>query len=191
MKPLPGRIIGVFGLPASGKTTVINTLIASSKEVIARISSGDIARRLSDDKVMKHMAEGNLFPLEDKLRDEISDLIYKRRNSGAEVIIIDGAPRTTSQLKWMLENQFIGTEHEGCLIKIDCGVNILKKRAQLRMRDSQDELDKVIKKINMQAKLIDEMEIFIFKYGIPYFIVMNEDLSFSIKQFAKFIGVKK
>lgn len=184
-----GRIIGVFGLPCSGKTTLINTIISSSKEIIARISSGDIARRLSTENEISHMAKGNLFPHEEPLRKEIASFIDKRRASGAEAIILDGFPRTSDQVQWMLDNQYAGTELEGCLILVR-GDNLVQ-RAQERYRDDQDSIDKVLKKIDTQDKDISNMEKTIFSLSIPYFTVHNTDLALAAKNFSKFIGIKK
>jgi adenylate kinase family enzyme len=189
MKPLSGRVVCIFGLPASGKTTVIQSLIASSKELIAYISSGDIARKLSTEEDTAHMANGNLFPHEDKLREEIYNLIHKRRASGAEIIFIDGFPRFDQQVQWLVEQQFAGTVMEGCLIQI-IGED-LAFRVGKRMRDHQDELDKFEKKLKDQSVKIFEMEKLIFKYGIPYYCIPNSDLSQAIKMLAKHTGIRK
>ena len=145
MKPLSGRVICVFGLPCSGKTTVIKALMGSSKELMAHISSGDIARKLSTDTEIKHMAKGNLFPFEEPLRADIYSSIHKRRTSGAEVIFLDGFPRFDDQVKWLLENQLAGTIMEGCFVQI-IGDD-LHSRALGRMRNDQDASDKLDKKI--------------------------------------------
>lgn len=188
MKHQSGRIIGMFGLPCSGKTTIIKTLIESSKEIIAHISTGDIARRLSSEKELNHMAEGNLFPLEDMMREEILKLIQKRQGQGSEVIILDSCPRFDDQVKWMLDNQLAGVG-SGLFIKV-IGDH-LRQRAELRARDNQDELDKFDKKVVIQQKMIDGMEKLIFRYGIPYYTIMNTDLSHAVVNFAKIIGIRK
>jgi len=188
MKHQSGRIVGMFGLPCSGKTTIVKALIDSSREIIAHIITGDIARRLSSEKELQHMSKGNLFPLEDLMREEILKLIQKRQSQGAEVIILDSCPRFDDQVKWMLDNQLAG-EGSGVFIKV-IGDH-LRQRAELRARDDQDELDKFDKKVVSQQKMIDGMEKLIFYYGIPYYTVMNSDISHAVTQFAKIIGVKK
>lgn len=184
-----GRIVGVFGLPCSGKTTLINAVKDASKEIVAHISTGDIARRLSTEADTKHMAEGNLFPHEDKIRAEILDLIRKRQEQGAEVVILDGCPRTADQVKWMFENQLAGTALEGCFIQV-AGEDLMQ-RAILRYRDDQDAADKVLKKIELQRRNIAEMEPEIFSLGAPYFTVLNSDLYNAAASFARFIGLRK
>ena len=191
MRPLSGRVIGVFGLPCSGKSTVIKAVVESSREILAVISSGDIARRLSTESETKHMAEGNLFPHEEPLRQEILDTINRRRGGGAEAIYLDGMPRHMLQVKWMLDNQLTGTIMEGCIIKIHCDPTYIEKRAKMRMRDDQDKLDLLYKKIETQSKLIDEMEKTILQYGIPYFTIINHDLSLAASQLAKVSGLRK
>jgi len=189
MKPLSGRVVCVFGLPCSGKTTVIQALIDSSKEILARICSGDIARQLSTDKEIAHMAKGNLFPFEEPLREKIYELIHKRRASGAEVIFLDGFPRFDDQIMWLLENQFAGTEQEGCFIQI-IGEDI-KTRALGRMRDDQDSADKFELKVKEQAKKIDEMEKVIHRHGIPYYCIPNTSLEIAARTMVKHVGLRK
>jgi len=189
MKPLSGRVVGIFGLPCSGKTTVARALIDSSREVIARISSGDIAKKLSTDTEIAHMAKGNLFPFEDPLREEIYTTIHKRRTSGAEIIILDGFPRFDDQVKWMLENQFAGTVMEGCFIQI-IGEDI-QTRALGRMRDDQDSINKFNLKVREQSQKIDGMERLIQRHGIPYYCIPNTDLEVAVKTMAKYLGLRK
>jgi len=186
-----GSCIGVFGLPGSGKSTILDMLIGSSREIIAKISSGDIARRLSQEAEVKHMADGNLFPDENKLRDEILGLINKRRSSGAELVILDGFPRFAEQCHWLLENQLLGGDGNGCLIKIHCEPKDAIERAVSRSRDSQDSYDSIKKKIDKQMKMIDEMEQEIFRYGLPYFTVANVSLQNAVETFAKYVGLRK
>ena len=189
MKPLSGRVVCVFGLPCSGKTTLIKALIASSKELMAYVSSGDIARKLSTDKEIAHMAKGNLFPFEEPLRKEIYDIVHKRRTSGAEVIFLDGFPRFDDQVMWLLENQFAGTVMEGCFIQV-IGSD-LHDRARGRMRNNQDDKQKLDLKIAEQAKKIEEMEKVIHRHGIPYYCIPNTDMEVAVKDMAKRIGIKK
>jgi adenylate kinase family enzyme len=179
----------MFGLPCSGKTTIIKALAAASKEIIAHVSSGDIARRLSTDKELAHMAEGNLFPFEEPLRAEILKLVHKRRGQGSEVIFIDGFPRFDDQVSWMLDNQLAGSDLEGCLVQV-VGENLLD-RAKERMRDDQDGLEKIQLKIEEQRKKIDAMEKVIFRHGIPYFTVMNNDPIHATERLSKIVGLRK
>lgn len=185
-----GRVVGLIGLPCSGKTTLVKALIQSSKEIIAHISTGDIARRLSTNAETEHMAEGNLFPLEDLMREEILKLVEKRKGQGSEIVFLDGCPRFDDQVKWMLDNQLAGGPvTDGCLIKI-IGEDLLI-RAKHRMRDDQDALGQLQLKINKQEKMIDQMEKVIFRYGLPYYTVMNSDLSYAATTLAKIVGLRK
>ena len=183
-----GRIIGVFGLPCSGKTTIIKALMESSRELMAHISTGDIARKLSDVNELANMADGNLFSDEDKMRSELLSMINKRKSQGAEVIFLDSCPRFDDQVHWMISQQLVGPD-EGCLIKIT-GDNLID-RAKERMRDDQDATDKLTKKIVTQSKFIDSMERAIFYYSIPYFTIMNHDLEHAVRQLAKYAGLRK
>jgi len=189
MKPLSGRVVCVFGLPCSGKTTVIRALIGSSNEILAHISSGDIARKLSTDKEIAHMAKGNLFPFEEPLRDSIYEIIHKRRSAGSEIIFLDGFPRFDDQIMWLLENQLAGTIMEGCFIQI-IGEDI-KTRALGRMRDDQDASDKFDLKVKEQSQKIDNMEKIINRHGIPYYCIPNTSLETAVKVMAKYTGLRK
>ena len=183
-----GNIVGVFGLPCSGKSTIINALISSSRTLMASISSGDIARRLSTTADTKHMADGNLFPFEGPLRAEILSTIDKRRIAGAEVIFLEGFPRTVDQIHWLLDNGLAGYG-SGCLIKIE-GDNLFERAVQ-RNRDFQDDPALLKKKIDKQAAEISKMEELIFKVGIPYQVIMNVEITNAVQQFAKYLGIRK
>lgn len=189
MKQKSGRVIGIFGLPCSGKSTVAKAITEASKEIIAHISTGDIARKLSTDRDISHMSDGNLFPDEYKIRNEIYKLVSKRRSQGAEIIILDGCPRFDEQVKWMIEQQWIGTPGDGMLIQV-MG-DELTKRALLRYRDDQDSLEAFNKKLYKHQKMIDDMEKEIFKYGITYYTVANTELVQAVKNTAKLLGLRK
>jgi len=191
LKPLSGRCIWVFGLPCSGKSTVIQALIDSSREIVARISSGDIARRLSTEVETKHMEAGNLFPYEEPLRKELLETIYKRRASGSEIVFIDGCPRQSSQVKWTADEGLAGTIADGCFIKIHAEYTVLVERAKHRMRDDQDKFEALVKKIETQQRLLGEVDKTLVSYGFPYYTIENYDISFAVKQLAKFVGLKK
>jgi adenylate kinase family enzyme len=189
MKYPSGSVIGIFGLPCSGKTTIIEALTKSSKEIIAKISSGDIARQLSTDKETAHMAKGELFPYEEPLREEISRIIEARRVSGAGLILLDGFPRFDEQVHWMVEKRYAGTQYEGCLIQV-IGDD-LYGRARFRARDDQDEIDKIVKKIENQKAKIAKMEEYIFRMGVPYFTIVNTDLIEATVTLTKALGIRK
>jgi len=189
MKWPSGTVVGVFGLPCTGKTTVIRTIMGSTKEVVAYISSGDIARRLSTEADKKHMSDGSLFPHEDTLRAEIYETIQKRRSSGAELVFLDGFPRFSGQCLWLLENQLIGPE-TGFLVQI-MGDKNLVMRAKLRMRDDHDDPEIFDKRVVEQSKKIYEMEKLIGQYGISYYCVPNTDLEIAVKTLVKYLGLRK
>lgn len=189
MKRRSGRVIGVFGVPCSGKTTLIETIVQSSKEIIAHIKTRDIAYRLSTSTEIEHMAKGNLFPSEDRMREEILKMVNKRKSQGAELIFLDSCPRFDDQVRWMLDNQLAGTKEDGCFIKV-IGEN-LDLRAEHRMRDDQDASDKLLLKIRKQRKMIDLMEKVIFRYAIPYYTIINRDLAQATISLAKIVGLRK
>jgi adenylate kinase family enzyme len=184
-----GSIVGVFGLPCSGKTTVIKTLVGASRMVIATISTGDIARKLSSEAEIANMAKGNLFSNEEKMRSEILNLVSKRRASGAELIIIDSCPRSLEQVEWCLKEQLVGGPGNGCLVQI-MG-DRLHERAQERMRDDQDAANLLQLKIDKQQKEISKMDSYIMRMGIDYWSIMNIDLALAVKRFAQILGLRK
>jgi len=189
MKPMSGRVVGVFGLPCSGKSTLLKVVVESSRELLATISSGDFARELSTLADTQYMAQGNLFPHEEKLRTKILDTVNKRKAGGAEIIFLDGFPRTADQIQWMVENQLAGSEAEGCLVQI-MGDKLLE-RAKERHRDSQDAVEALQAKIVKQRHEITLMDDLIHRMGIPYYMVMNYDLAIAAQILAKFVGLKK
>lgn len=189
MKKQSGRVIGIFGLPCSGKSTLSKAITNSSREVIAHVSTGDIVRQISTDEQMNHIAEGNLFPDEDKIRAEVAKIVEKRRSQGAEVVLLDGCPRFDDQVKWMIEQQWLGSPDDGMIIQVR-GDDLIK-RALNRNRDNQDDVIALEKKIAKHQKMINKMEKVIFFYGIPYYTVMNVDLLQAATHMAKLIGLRK
>lgn len=188
MKLESGAVVGVFGLPCAGKTMVIKAIIESSREMLAYVSSGDIARRLSTETETKHMAGGNLFPYEDPLRAEIFKTVEARRAAGAEIVFLDGFPRFDDQVRWMLANQLAG-HGAGALVQIH-GTDLLK-RAQQRARDPNDTLEVLQRRLSKQGADIQGMEEVIFRTGIPYFTVMNTELGNAVTQLAKYLGIRR
>lgn len=185
-----GRVIGIFGLPCAGKSTVIKALLDSSRELIVHISTGDIARRLSDEATKEAMnATGGLYPFEDKIRKEILDTINKRQAQGAACVLLDGCPRTSDQVSWLCECQLIGAGQEGCLVQI-IGDN-LSKRAANRYRDNGDEMQALKRKVENQQKHIFEMDTMIHRLGLEYHTIQNTELECAVKQLAKIVGVRK
>jgi len=189
MKFPSGSIVGVFGLPCTGKTSVIQTLTQSSREILACISSGDIARRLSTEADTQHMAAGNLYPHEDKLRSEIFDLIKKRRASGAELIFLDGFPRTADQIQWLMANQLAGTTNEGCIVQV-VAFDVVN-RALKRMRSDQDTAEAIKKKIHTQSEEINKMDKLMHEMSIPYYTIINNDLTTAALRLTHLMGLKK
>ena len=162
----------------------------SSREVLSHIITGDIARELSTAKETQHMAEGNLFPHEDLIRAKTAEMVEKRRKHGAEIVFLDGCPRFDDQVKWLLEQQFIGAE-TGCLVKIESDVYESIERAKQRNRDEQDKTEFLLKKIEKHSQMIAQMERLISYYAIPYYTIPNTDLFQATKTLAKYVGLRK
>lgn len=183
------KIVGVFGLPGTGKTTIVKALINASREIMTYISSGDIARDISSQHEKDYMAKGNLFPYEEVIRGEILKLINKRKGQGADYIFLDGFPRTAEQIRWLLDNQLAGTFEDGCFLHVRGGD--LERRILSRARDDQDSVIALRKKIDNQQVLIDTMDKHIVEYGLPYFTIINTDLERSVIQLAQILKLRK
>jgi adenylate kinase family enzyme len=182
-------VVGIFGLPCSGKTTIVKTLVGASREIIATISTGDIVRKLSSEAETANMAKGELFSDEDRLRTEVLNIINKRRVSGAELILLEGMPRTKEQVEWLLKEQLVGGPGNGCLVQI-MGDRLLE-RAGNRFRDEQDASDLLQLKIDKQQKEISRMDDYIHRIGIEYWVIQNYQLDLAVKRFAHLLGLRK
>ena len=84
-----GRCIALFGVPFTGKTTILQSIMESSSRVVAVVSTGDISRSLLTDEDRSAMANGCLFPREKELREEVLKKVNLFRSRGAEVIFLD------------------------------------------------------------------------------------------------------
>jgi len=182
-------IIFVNGPPAAGKSTVVNAVVEASKELMTVIRTGDIVRAISTPEDFEHMRNGYLYPKEDILRALILEKIEYMWNHGAELIILDGFPRSVDQLDWALNHGLVGTELHGCVINITA--SDLVSRAKLRMRDEQDAEFFIKKKIDVQVAENYKMELRMNQVGIPYYMIVNDDLGYAVKQFAKLLGLRK
>ncbi len=109
LKLVTRHLVCVTGLPLSGKSTVAKQLQAECPYPCSLFSTGDIVRGLiaaETEKAEELRAETtklDLFPLEDKLREEIKKRIEE---SEASDIVIDGFPRTGDQVNWLIDTFF-------------------------------------------------------------------------------------
>jgi adenylate kinase family enzyme len=103
------HLVCVTGLPLSGKSTIARDLRAQCPDPCDLFSTGDIVRDLiaaeteKADELRAETTKLDLFPLEDKLREEIKKRVEE---SNACNIIIDGFPRFGGQVNWLIDTFF-------------------------------------------------------------------------------------
>lgn len=174
-KPKQGRIMSIFGVPFTGKTTLVNSIQGASKKIIAVISTGDIARSLVTEEDKKIMASGGLFPREEEMRNEILKRIDQFRQRSAEVIFIDGCPRFDGQVHWLWEQKLVGSGN-GKIIKIEASNNSIIRRSGIRKR-SDDDVASFKDRIFFQRKQFPNIDRMIRTLGLmnDYYTIQNED----------------
>lgn len=118
------RCVILVGPPCSGKST-IGKMLADTFDC-KYVSSGDIARQMAEaDGSMRDLDAGKMAP-ESRMREEISNVLYRNEN-----LILDGFPRFTDQLDWLIERC---KDRKIIFVIIDVSVTQLLKRAVSRDR---------------------------------------------------------
>jgi adenylate kinase family enzyme len=181
-KAKQGRIVAVFGIPFSGKTTLVNAIQGASKKIVAVISTGDIARSLITEEDKAAMAKGGLFPREEEMRDEILKKIDQFRQKSAEVIFIDGCPRFDDQVLWLWEQKLVG-RHHGKIVKVEASNPAIIRRSGVRKR-IDDDVASFRDRILHQKSKFPEIDRMIQKLGLmrDYYTIQNEDNDTIIKR---------
>jgi adenylate kinase family enzyme len=172
----PIQIVGVFGLPCSGKGSVLSELHRRSvgrKKEIHIISVSALVKKLLTPESAAAMKKGGLFPHEEPLRALLSEKIEEAAATESPIVMIDGFPRFDEQLEWLREN--FEAFHHMALVKIDAAKSLLAQRATARARDEFDTDPKKLKgRLIEQEARINGMEASIRKIPILYFTVQND-----------------
>lgn len=122
----------IIGPPCSGKSTIGKKLA----ELIhyKYISSGDIARELSQSQEMiDKLNNGEMFD-EDTMRSEIKKIL-----SNTDNVVLDGFPRFEDQLVWLMK-QFTNANYT--FVHVDASLTEIARRAIGRDRGDDKVLDK-------------------------------------------------
>ena len=119
--------IVLLGESNSGKSTIANGIL--NKKDYRYISSGDIARRISDKELLD---SGQLAP-EQLMRKHILTEI----NDDNKTFILDGCPRFYEQYEWLNQSVLCDLIY----IYIDVPYEQIKNRAKLRGRSDDNSLD--------------------------------------------------
>jgi adenylate kinase family enzyme len=133
------RIYFITGLPLSGKSKLASVACKLLSDVKV-ISTGNVARSLigNDTKMREEMAKLDLFPDEQRLRNEITNLV---ENSKEFNIIVDGMPRFGDQVRYLADKFW---HYFPKILMTEVGDLItLYKRAKARARDEYDKNDKL------------------------------------------------
>lgn len=122
----------IIGPPCSGKSTIgckLADLIHYNY-----VSSGDIARKLSQSQEMiDRLNKGEMFD-ENTMRSEI-----KRILSNTDNVVLDGFPRFEDQLVWLMK-QFSKVNYT--FVHVDAPLTEIARRAMGRNREDDSALDK-------------------------------------------------
>lgn len=186
-----GTIIGVFGVPLCGKSSIVSAVTQKMLEQyrIASVSTSQLVSQLiskeskeSKIEIAAQMQQGGLFPKEDEIRTAIYDMVEGLWAFGAEIVIIDGCPRFDDQMKWMRQIFF---EHEIQVAQILVSYDFeLTRRASKRARDAYDTDPNLLQaRIANQRSKIAGIEHCIQMYGLRYFSVINDHLERAILEF--------
>jgi len=127
------KVYCVIGLPLSGKSHFAKMLAAKNR--YGYISTGDIARKLMEDDpdLESKTRKADLFPNETLLR---ANLVVGINASPRNVVLVDGFPRSSEQVDFMINNMAFWFPE---VLDIAAGDDsTLLKRAIARARDAGD-----------------------------------------------------
>lgn len=174
--PRVGRVVAVFGIPYTGKTSILKAIQENSKKIVGVISTGDIARSLITEEDKKAMAGGGLFPREQEMRDTILERIELFRSRSADIIFLDGCPRMGDQVKWLWEQKLVGGSN-GKVIKLEASNPAIIRRSKVREKRSDDDIASFRDRIQFQRDKFPEIDQMINALGLQrdYFTINNED----------------
>jgi len=123
-------VITFVGPTGSGTSSYAREIVKQTDE-FAHISSGDIARTIESDEADAALAEGELHPAEEIIRNTVLRMMEENSN---KMIILDGFPRTAEQVQFLKDNDI---EIDVC-VDFQCQREILLKRCLARGRDIYD-----------------------------------------------------
>lgn len=123
-------MIVLLGVPGSGKSTQGQMLVDRGK--VRWISMGEILRSEIDDDRKAAMLAGQL--LDDA---EVIEALKKHiKNLGdSPELVLDGFPRNTDQVKWLLERKKQGELDLRAVINLTADKSVVEKRLMLRGRE--------------------------------------------------------
>lgn len=184
-------IIGVFGVPLCGKSSIVSAVTQKMLEEyrIASVSTSQLVSQLMAKEteegrknIVTQMQQGGLFPKEDEIRTAIYDMVEGLWAFGTEIVIIDGCPRFDDQMKWMRQIFF---EHEIQVAQILVPHDFeLTRRAGQRARDAYDTDPNLLQaRIAHQRSKFGGIEHYIQMYGLHYFSVINDYLERAVLEF--------
>jgi len=132
------KLLWVIGPAGSGKTTISKQI--ASIVGVEFISPGDIVRSLAD--AHKDLANGDLYYNDDAIMGVINDRI---NTTSSQIIIVDGVPRTSGQVRWINENM---SKYLWSVVYIDAPTIKRIKRLIKRGRDDYDSHDIILKRVS-------------------------------------------
>ena len=148
----------LLGESNSGKSTIGKEVAKMLK--VRYISSGDIARKMSED-VRRHLNNGGLAP-EEEMREEI----LKAITSDTTPFMLDGFPRFCEQYDWLNESL---EECEFIYVIVDVPRKDILRRSVARQRDDDKS---IMTKIGFYDKYTKPMIMH---------IIRNEKMVYTIK----------
>jgi adenylate kinase family enzyme len=91
---------------------------------------------------------------------------------GAEIILLDGFPRSADQTKWLRETLW---QYPISVVRVMANSDFeLARRAASRNRDEFDSGEKFQQRLAVQRGLLGEVEDLIRKYGFTYTTTIND-----------------
>lgn len=168
------KLFLIIGAPGSGKTTDAQIIAERNPDLVAHYSTGEMLRAEvasgseRGKEIDKYVSQGKLVPL-DIVIDTIVNAI---KNSDKDVIIIDGFPRSTEQMKAL--DAILSNDPEielKAVIEVRVGEEVAKERIlgraqEAEVKRSDDNEEVFYNRMKIYLEPLPEIEAFYREKGL-------------------------
>jgi hypothetical protein len=148
-----GRVFALFGGHGVGKSALLKIIAGAAETGVAVIAA------MEADEESQQEVE----------RAVVADIVADKRRGDAEVIFLDGCPRSVDDVQWLYDERLVAPAWGGCVVRVDR--NAVVDTAFARALPA------------IEARLRD--------LSMPYVVIQNDDLERAVVNLLCRAGVTK